>query len=148
MINLPKDICVRLFHLVFFLGGTMLIPFKWYQRKYRRKLVQLVFEPTTWDLSCTCPNHGATELSKIFQIKPNQAFSFSLTYQKFPSQDQLVLSAIFYLDLFWKNYIIYYPVFPCISTEEIMAAKIAEVINWFTISASKISVGEQSTLSV
>ena len=32
--------------------------------------------------------------------------------------------------------------------EEIMAAKIAEVVNLFTISDSKMSVGEQSTLLV
>ena len=46
------------------------------------------------------------------------------------------------------HHIIYYPVFPCISTEKIMTAKIAEVINLITISDSKISMREQSTLSV
>ena len=58
---------------------------------------------------------------------------------------------------------IYYPVLSCISAanipkvfkikfyvlaEDTMAAKIAEVINLFTVSDSKISMGEQSTLSV
>ena len=33
-------------------------------------------------------------------------------------------------------------------TEEIMTAEVAEVINLFTVSDSKISVGEQSTPSV
>ena len=45
------------------------------------------------------------------------------------------------MELFWKNLIIYYPVFPCIFTEETMATKIAEIIDLFPISESKISVG-------
>ena len=58
---------------------------------------------------------------------------------------------------------IYYPVLSCISAanipkvfkmksyvlaEDTMAAKIAEVINLFSVSDNKISMGEQSTLSV
>ena len=39
---------------------------------------------------------------------------------------------------------IYYPVFPWIFTEETKAAKIDEVINLFTISDSKISIGTVS----
>ena len=52
------------------------------------------------------------------------------------------------LGSFLKNLIIYDTVFPCISTEEIMTAKIAEVVNSFKISDRKLSVGEQSTLSI
>ena len=44
-----------------------------------------------------------------------------------PFSKQLVQQIQFCLCLFGKNHIIYYPVFPCIFTEEIMAAKIAEV---------------------
>ena len=58
---------------------------------------------------------------KFFLQRPASAF----LSQIFKIQSFLTDSVLFVL--FLKNHIIYYPVFPCIFTEEIMAARIAEV---------------------
>ena len=66
--------------------------------------------------------------------------SWSKNVQRF-LQPQMFKFKVFQQIFYITSYIIiYYPVFPCIST--------AEVINLITISDSKIYVGEQSTLSV
>ena len=49
-------------------------------------------------------------------------------------------------NFFWKNHIIHYPAFPCISTEEIMAAKISKLQIYSLFQTAKYLWGNNQLL--
>ena len=76
--------------------------------------------PSISNFNSPFQNSWSRKLKNVLQ-RPSSAFLSQIFKFKIFQQIQ------FCLCLFGKNHIIYYPVFPCIFTEEIMAAKIPEV---------------------